>query len=58
LEEKDKIVEIWITLQEKFKIAGYPRISVDEEIAMDKSGYTFEQRECYMKLRPFRQSIQ
>jgi stage V sporulation protein T len=70
-------------LQEKFKIAGYPRISVDEEMDRentsienqksiitdfvsrkfpgstldfyedrDRSGYTFEEREGYMKLRP------
>lgn len=31
------------------EIAGYCRISVDED--RDRSGYTFEQREGYQKLR-------
>ena len=70
-------------MENKLKIAGYPRISVDEEMDRentsienqksiitdfvskkfpnatldfyedrDRSGYTFEQREGYMKLRP------
>lgn len=34
------------------KIAGYTQISVDIEQDRDRSGYTFEQREGYMELRP------
>ena len=73
----------WLNLIEKFDIAGYCRISVDEELDRDnvsienqkaiiadfvkqhfpgsaltfyedrdRSGYTFEQRENYQKMRP------
>lgn len=36
-------------MEDKLRIAGYCRISVDEEL--DRSGYTFEQSEDYQKLR-------
>ena len=38
-------------LIECFDITGYTRISVDDELDRDRSGYTFEQREGYQAMR-------
>ena len=38
-------------MTETFDIAGYTRISVDDELDRDRSGYTFEQREDYQAMR-------
>ena len=35
----------------RLNIAGYCRISIDEELDRDRSGYTFEQREGYQVMR-------
>ena len=43
--ENQTYIVMGYPMTETFAIAGYCRISVDDELDRDRSGYTFEQRE-------------